>query len=74
MLIAQLSDSHIRPPGQVFADVVDTAAMLKAAVDQVLDLSPAPDVVLVTGDLTNDGEPEAYAAIRPILGRLPMPV
>lgn len=74
MLIAQLTDSHIRPNGALFADVVDTAAMLERAVDAVLALSPRPDVVLVTGDLTNDGEPEAYAAIQPILARLPMPV
>lgn len=74
MLIAQLTDCHVRPPGQVFADVVDTKAMLAAAVDAVLALSPRPDVVLLTGDLTNDGEPEAYATIRPELARLPMPV
>jgi 3',5'-cyclic AMP phosphodiesterase CpdA len=74
MFIAQLSDCHIRPPGQVFADVVDTHAMLAAAVDAVLALRPQPDAVLVTGDLTNDGEPEAYARIRPELARLPMPV
>lgn len=74
MLIAQITDFHVRPPGQVFADVVDTAAMLQRAVEQILALEPRPDAVLVTGDLTNDGEPEAYAAIRPILGKLPMPV
>lgn len=74
MLIAQLSDSHIRPPGELFADVVDTRAMLKAAIDAVLALKPKPDIVLLTGDLTNDGEPEAYAAMAPELARLPMPV
>ena len=74
MLIAQLTDSHIRPAGALFADVVDTRAMLDRAVDAVLALSPSPDVVIFTGDLTNDGEPEAYATLRPILERLPMPV
>ena len=74
MLIAQLSDSHVRPPGRLFADVVDTLAMLKAAIDAVLAFTPRPDVVLLTGDLTNDGEPEAYAAMGPELARLPMPV
>jgi 3',5'-cyclic-AMP phosphodiesterase len=74
MLIAQLSDSHIRPPGELFADVVDTLAMLKAAIDAVLALTPRPDIVLLTGDLTNDGEPAAYAAMAPELARLPMPV
>ena len=74
MLIAQLSDSHIRPPGKLFADVVDTRAMLATAIDAVLAFTPRPDLVLFTGDLTNDGEPEAYAAMRPELARLPMPV
>ena len=74
MLIAQISDSHVRPPGTLFADVVDTRAMLAAAVDAVLAARPRPDAVLFTGDLTNDGEPEAYALIAPELARLPMPV
>jgi 3',5'-cyclic AMP phosphodiesterase CpdA len=74
MLIAQLSDSHIRPPGTLFADVVDTQAMLRTAINAVLAFKPRPDVVLLTGDLTNDGEPEAYAAMVPELARLPMPV
>ncbi len=74
MLIAQLSDCHIRPPGNLFADVVDTQAMLRAAIDAVLAFQPRPDVVLLTGDLTNDGEPAAYAAMAPEIARLPMPV
>jgi 3',5'-cyclic-AMP phosphodiesterase len=74
MLIAQISDSHIRPPGLLFADVVDTIAMLAAAIDAVLAFAPRPDAVLFTGDLANDGEAEAYAAMAPELARLPMPV
>lgn len=72
--VAQISDFHIRPPGVIFADVVDTAAMLRAAIDTLLAFSPKLDAVLVSGDLTNDGEAEAYAAIAPELARLPMPV
>lgn len=74
VLLAQLTDSHIRPPGLVFADVVDTLGMLRAGIDAVLAQRPLPDAVLLSGDLTNDGEPEAYALIRPELARLPMPV
>ena len=74
MLIAQLSDSHVRPPGVLFADVVDTRAMLTAAIDAVLAFDPRPDVVLFTGDLANDGEPAAYAAMAPEFARLSMPV
>ncbi len=71
---AQISDFHIRPPGVIFAGVVDTAAMLRSAIDTLLAFRPALDAVLVSGDLANDGEEEAYAAILPELARLPMPV
>ncbi|MCB1991724.1 MAG: phosphodiesterase [Geminicoccaceae bacterium] len=74
VFFAQVSDFHIRPPGVIFADVVDTLAMLRAAVDTLVGFSPQLDAVLVSGDLTNDGEAEAYAQIAPELARLPMPV
>lgn len=74
VFVAQVSDFHIVPPGAIFADVVDTLAMLRTAIDTLLAFSPRLDAVLVSGDLTNDGEVEAYAQILPELARLPMPV
>jgi 3',5'-cyclic-AMP phosphodiesterase len=38
------------------------------------DLDPAPDAVIVTGDLTQLGEPGEYARVRELLAPLPMPV
>lgn len=38
------------------------------------DLDPAPDAVVVSGDLTQDGEPAQYARVRELLAPLPMPV
>ena len=43
MLIAQLSDMHLRPEGQLLYDRIDTAAYLERAVAHVLKLDPAPD-------------------------------
>lgn len=74
MLIAQLTDLHIKPPGRIAYGVVDTAPMLRAAVSSVLALRPAPDVVLLTGDLTDAGLPEEYALLRQILAPLRCPV
>src|SRR5262249_55974251 len=44
------------------------------AIDALLALQPAPDVVLATGDLTDTGAVEEYRLLRDELGRLAMPV
>lgn len=54
MLIAQISDLHIRPPGQKMLDRVDTACHLERAVAHILALDPRPDLVLATGDARLD--------------------
>jgi 3',5'-cyclic-AMP phosphodiesterase len=74
MLIAQLTDTHITPPGVLAQGYYDTAAALRRAVAHVLALAPRPDVVLLTGDLANDPQPEAYPHLRELLAPLPMPV
>jgi len=58
MLIAQLSDPHFLPKGMLAFGKVDTAAFLERAVAHISGL--APDVVLITGDLTNDGDVAVY--------------
>jgi Icc protein len=73
MIIAQISDLHARPPGRL-AYGLDTNALGEAAVAALLALDPAPDCVLVTGDLTDCGSSEAYALVAAMLRRLPMPV
>jgi len=74
MLIAQLSDPHIKGPGQLLYDRIDTAGYLERAVAHVLKLDPLPDVVLMTGDLVDGGKPEEYAHLRRLIAPLPMPV
>jgi len=74
MLIAQFTDMHLKPQGTLTFGAVDTAAHLARCVAHVNALTPRPDAVLVTGDLTNDAEPEAYALLRDLLAPLPMPV
>ncbi|NJO33526.1 MAG: sigma 54-interacting transcriptional regulator [Rhodospirillales bacterium] len=74
MLIAQISDTHIRPKGVLAMGRVDTAGYLARAVAHIDALRPAPDVVLVTGDLVDAGMAEEYAHLRGLLAPLAMPV
>lgn len=74
MLIAQISDLHIKPEGRLAYKRVDTAAFLARCVERLNALRPSPDVVLATGDLVDAGRPEEYARLRRILAPLRMPV
>ena len=74
MLIAQLSDLHIKLPGRLAYKKVDTAAMLAEAVRRINALVPRPDLLLITGDLTDIGSPEEYAWLRELLASLTMPM
>ena len=71
--VAQLSDTHIGPPGYRCAGRVDTAGFLRAAVDHVNGLDPAPNAVLVTGDLVDAGGREPYRVLRGLLEALVVP-
>jgi len=73
MIIAQITDFHVRPPGRRAYGGVDTNAMLRAAVAKVAALDPAPDCVLCTGDLADCGLPEEYAEMADALSALPVP-
>lgn len=74
MLIAQITDTHIKRPGKLAYQQVDTAAMLRAAVDRLNTLTPRPDLVIITGDLVDNGHPEEYEHLKTILAHLAIPV
>jgi 3',5'-cyclic-AMP phosphodiesterase len=73
VLIAQLSDLHVRPPGVLYQGVADSNAQLGEAIDRLHALDRRPDLVLVTGDLVDHGHPDEYAHVRVLLDRLAMP-
>ncbi len=73
MIIAQITDPHIRAGGRLAYRKVDTAAGLKACVAHLNALKPMPDVVVMSGDLTDFGTLDEYAVARPILDELSMP-
>jgi Icc protein len=74
MLIAQISDTHVCAEGTKLYGSIDTNAGLARAIDTVNRLKPRPDLVLMTGDLVESGQPAQYAMLRTLLARLGMPV
>lgn len=73
MLIAQISDLHIKRDGKLAYGRVDTAAFLRRCVAHLNTLDPKPDAVLITGDLVDFGRVEEYQYLRPLLDALTMP-
>lgn len=74
MLIAQLSDPHLRPNGVLYQGLVDSNAMFEVAIRQLVSLDPQPDVVLLTGDVVDAGTASEYALAREMLGSLRQPL
>ncbi|ALL65716.1 3',5'-cyclic-nucleotide phosphodiesterase [Paraburkholderia caribensis MBA4] len=73
MLIAQISDLHIKRPGALAYRRVDTAAYLSRCVERLNALVPAPDAIIITGDLVDQGEPEQYEHLKSLLAPLKTP-
>lgn len=74
MLIAQITDTHVRAADAPAKLGIDNNAKLTAAIRFLEQMTPRPDVVLATGDLTNRGAPDEYAALRELLGELRIPL
>lgn len=75
MLICQLTDLHVRPRGVAANRVSETNMLTERAFRRVSELRPAPDAVIITGDLTEVGSHAEYTNLRRMLERhLTMPV
>lgn len=74
MLIAHLSDLHIRPHGVLYQGLVDSNAMCEQAIDHLNALWPRPDVVIITGDVVDEGQPAEYEKARALLNRIEQPL
>lgn len=74
MLIAHISDPHIKRPGKLAYRRVDTAAMLQRCVAELLRLDPQPDLIVLTGDLADFGLAEEYAHLKTLLAPLSAPL
>jgi 3',5'-cyclic AMP phosphodiesterase CpdA len=74
MLIAQISDLHVMPPGELAYGRFDTSASLARCISHIMQRTPLPDALLATGDLVNGGSAEEYRRLRELLAPLNMPV
>lgn len=73
-LLLQLTDSHLMDDPEALMLGVNTDASLRAMLDQVRRTEPAPDLMLLTGDLSQDGSRAAYERLRTYLGSANHPV
>ncbi|MGD0084381.1 MAG: metallophosphoesterase [Acidimicrobiales bacterium] len=62
-LLLQLSDLHILPTGRLHS-LGDPVEHLDRAIDLIKTSSSRPEAVLLTGDLTDAGDPAAYRMLR----------
>lgn len=71
---AQLTDLHLRPPGVLTLGRIDADHHTVQAIDAVNVRHPDIDAVLVTGDIADLGEDDAYARAAMLLSRFAAPV
>ena len=72
MLIAQISDPHIQLGGK-YAELIRAREHLATCVATLNRLDPQPDLVVVTGDLTEHGTADEYQVLKTELEQLAMP-
>ncbi|HEX7683966.1 MAG TPA: phosphodiesterase [Trinickia sp.] len=74
MLLAQISDLHVKRPGALAYRRVDTSAHLARCIARLNALEPKLDAVVVTGDLVDSGSLAEYESLKTLLSPLTMPV
>ncbi|MEZ5932563.1 MAG: phosphodiesterase [Alphaproteobacteria bacterium] len=74
MLIVQISDLHYLRKGVLSFGKVDTHGHMERALAAIKALTPAPDMVLISGDLTNDGDLGTYRVLADMLSELGLPI
>ena len=75
MRIAQITDLHIMPKGSMWLShsQTQTDTRLESVVECLVHLESSIDVVLITGDISDDGSAASYQRAKEILDHLPMP-
>ncbi len=73
VLIAQISDLHLTPPGVLFNADRDGWECLDAAIAELNALRPRPDFLVVSGDLADRPDLGVYERFRARLGDLEIP-
>lgn len=71
--ILQLTDLHLVPTGQR-RHGLDPAERLRRTLAHAVERHADADMMVLTGDLADNGDPDAYATLAEMLRDLPMPV
>ena len=67
--VVQLTDLHVRPVGVAAYRVAETNMLTARALRAVAAIRPAPDAVIITGDLTDCGLASEYELLRAMLAQ-----
>src|SRR5258706_4166173 len=73
VLIAQISDLHIKPPGVLAYGRVDTARALQRCVVALNAFTAKPDIVVISGDLADTPTAEEHEHLKRLLAPLKLP-
>jgi 3',5'-cyclic-AMP phosphodiesterase len=73
VLIAQISDLHIKPPDSLAYGRVDTAKALQRCVAALNEFAPKPNLVVISGDLADTPTAEEYEHLKRLLAPLELP-
>ncbi|MEM7794199.1 MAG: phosphodiesterase [Cyanobacteria bacterium P01_C01_bin.118] len=73
-IIAQISDLHVQIPGKLAYGVVDTNTLVTEAIGHLSKLTPQPDIVVISGDLVQDGTIAEYELLQNMLSPLQCPI
>lgn len=71
--IAQISDLHIKAQGTLAYGKVDTAKALERCLAALNEFDPAPDFVVISGDLADTPTSEEYQHLKQLLTQLKLP-
>jgi 3',5'-cyclic-AMP phosphodiesterase len=70
LLIAQISDLHIKQPGELAYRRVDTAAALNRCIETLNRFTPRPNLVVISGDLVDTPLAAEYDHLKELLAPL----
>ncbi|MDR2386879.1 MAG: metallophosphoesterase [Deltaproteobacteria bacterium] len=74
MLIGQITDTHVLADRNLAYGQADTSLALEALEDWLFKMRPALDALVMTGDLADRGQTQAYAFIKKLFSRWQVPV
>lgn len=73
LLVAQITDTHLFAQCDRQWKGISTTRTLQAVLDRLQQIQPSPDLLLLTGDLSQDETPESYQRLISLIAPLGIP-